>query len=99
MHFAISSRKSLTLRISSQYLHPMDGRRTEREVWTSLRVLREKDGHSLTSLARAADMSLGYLCDLENGRREPNPRITLRLAHALNVPTSVLEKHRRDVTA
>lgn len=71
----------------------------ERQIWTSLRVLREKDGHTLTSLAHAADMSLGYLSDLENGRREPNPRVTLKLAHALNVPTSVLEKHRREVAA
>lgn len=69
--------------------------------WTELRVLREKDGHSLSSLARAAaddtgkPMSLGYLSDLENGRREPSARITKRLARALNVPVSVLEKHRR----
>ena len=65
------------------------------KTWQELRVLREKDGHSLTSLADAADMSLGYLSDLENGRREPNARVTKKLAVALNVPVSVLEKHRR----
>lgn len=64
-------------------------------TWQELRVLREKDGHSLTSLAEAAGMSLGYLSDLENGRREPNARMTKKLAIALNVPVSVLEKHRR----
>jgi len=63
--------------------------------WHELRVLREKDGHTLTSLAREAGMSLGYLSDLENGKREPNPRITKKLAVALNVPVSVLEKNRR----
>lgn len=64
-------------------------------TWQELRVLREKDGHSLTSLAAAANMSLGYLSDLENGRREPNARVTKKLAMALNVPVSVLEKARR----
>lgn len=67
----------------------------KKKTWQELRVLREKDGHSLTSLAAAADMSLGYLSDLENGRREPNARVTKKLAVALNVPVSVLEKHRR----
>jgi transcriptional regulator with XRE-family HTH domain len=63
--------------------------------WLELRVLREKDGHSLRTLAAAADMAYGYLADLENGRREPNPRVTRKLAEALNVPISVLEKDRR----
>ena len=58
-------------------------------------MIREKDGYSLTSLAKAADMSLGYLSDLENGRREPNATVTKKLAVALNVPVSVLEKYRR----
>lgn len=40
-------------------------------------------------------MSLGYLSDLENGRREPNATVTKKLAVALNVPVSVLEKARR----
>lgn len=66
-------------------------------TWQELRVIREKDGHSLTSLAKAADMSLGYLSDLENGRREPNATVTKKLAVALNVPVSVLEKERRIV--
>lgn len=42
-------------------------------------------------------MSLGYLSDLERGRRNPNPRIIKKLAVALNVPMSVLEK-RRELT-
>lgn len=67
----------------------------QHHTWIELRVLREKDGHSLTSLAKAADMSLSYLSDLENGRREPNARMTKKLAVTLNVPVSVLEKARR----
>lgn len=64
------------------------------DVWWELRVIREKDGHTLTSLAKAAGMSLGYLSDLENGRRWPNAQMTKKLAIALNVPVSVLEKPR-----
>lgn len=69
------------------------------DVWWELRVIREKDGHSLTSLAKATvlngkPMSLGYLSDLENGRRFPNAQVTRALAVALNVPISVLEKPR-----
>ena len=73
---------------------------SEPDIWWELRVIREKDGHTLTSLARAAGMSLGYLSDLENGRRWPNAVMTKKLAVALNVPVSVLEKARRvDVEA
>lgn len=69
------------------------------DIWWELRVIREKDGHTLTSLAKATNldgkpMSLGYLSDLENGRRWPNPKVTKALAVALNVPVSVLEKPR-----
>lgn len=64
-------------------------------TWLELRVIREKDGHSLTSLAAKVGMSLGYLSDLENGKRDPSAAITKRLAIALNVPVSVLEKNRR----
>lgn len=63
-------------------------------VWLELRVIRTKDGHTLTSLAEAAGMSLGYLSDLENGRRWPNAKVTKKLAQALNVPVSVLERPR-----
>lgn len=87
----------------------MPATQTPTKIWTELRVLREKDGHSLTSLARATEVkdrtgktiqkaiSLGYLSDLENGKREPTAPIRKRLARALNVPVSMLEKHRRDV--
>lgn len=60
--------------------------------WLELRVIREKDGHSLTSLAHEAGMSLGYVSDLENGRRWPNATVTKKLSTALKVPMSVLER-------
>lgn len=68
---------------------------TPPHIWVELRVLREKDGHSLSSLAKAAGVALGHLSDLENGKREPTAAVTKKLSRALNVPVSVLEKHRR----
>lgn len=61
----------------------------------ALLVLREKDGASKTHLAKAAGISLGYLADLESGRRKGNPRVIGALARALNVPISMLERQRQ----
>jgi transcriptional regulator with XRE-family HTH domain len=68
---------------------------TPHRTWVELRVIREKDGHSLSSLAKAANVALGHLSDLENGKREPTAAVIKKLSRALNVPMSVLEKHRR----
>lgn len=62
----------------------------------ALAVLREKDGHTKTSLAKVAGISLGYLADLESGRRKGNPVVIGALAKALNVPRSMIEVARRD---
>lgn len=67
----------------------------EPQPWEALRVLREKDGYKKRELAARAGLSENYYGQLENGRREPNPRITKILATALNVPMSMLEKQRR----
>ncbi len=68
--------------------------KTDHGVWHQLRVARTKDGQSLTQLARAAQMSLSYLSDLERGRQLPSAEATRKLATALNVPVSVLERRR-----
>lgn len=65
----------------------------------ALTVLREKDGHTLVSLAKAAKISVGYLNDLEKGRRVGNPGVIRALADALNVPASLLETRREDPAA
>lgn len=58
--------------------------------WVELKVLRSKDGHTLQSLAIAADMSISYLSQLESGARTPNERMIKRLACTLDVPVSML---------
>lgn len=71
---------------------------TAPKVWQELRVLREKDGQTLSELARRAGVALGHLSDLENGKRRPTPVVIRKLAKALNVPMSILEPP-RDVDA
>ncbi|AMU20836.1 helix-turn-helix domain-containing protein [Mycobacteroides abscessus] len=68
---------------------------TPHGVWTELRVNRDKNGDSLTSLASRSKISLSHLSDLERGRRLPTPDIYKKLSRALNVPISVLERKKR----
>ena len=65
---------------------------SEYGVWDQLRVLRTKDGQSLAELSRNSGVSLGYLSDLEGGHRWPNPTQVEKIAAALHVPMSVLER-------
>lgn len=62
----------------------------------ALRVIRQKDGHSIRSLAAhpLVKISPQYLSDIEAGRRtlKRNPGLIKALASALNVPTSMLER-------
>lgn len=67
---------------------------SEYGVWDQLRVLRTKDGQSLAELSRNSGVSLGYLSDLEGGHRWPNPTQVKKIATALHVPMSVLERTR-----
>lgn len=64
-------------------------------VWTEFRVLRTKDGQSLTDIHKRTGISLGHLSDLENGRRMPTPAALKKIAKVLNVPVSVLERKSR----
>lgn len=59
----------------------------------NLRILREKDGTSLTGLAGRVGISPQYLGDIEAGRRtlKRNPGLIKKLAEALNVPMSMIE--------
>ena len=68
--------------------------RTAHGVWHELRVIRTKDSRSLTDLATDADLSLSYLSDLERGRQLPSAEATRKIATALNVPISVIERNR-----
>lgn len=73
---------------------PIPSSRQPHGIWHELRVIRTKDGCSLTDLAASADMSLSYLSDLERGRQLPSSEAIRKIAMALNVPISVLERKR-----
>ena len=80
-----------TLRATVVYMPPTSH---QYGVWTELRAIRTKDGTTLTDLHHKTGTSLSHLSDLENGRRLPTPQILKKLARALNVPVSVLERQR-----
>lgn len=61
-------------------------------VWQELRILRERTGWSSAELSRTSGVSTPYLSQLENGDRWPNATVTKKLAVALKVPVSVLER-------
>lgn len=61
-------------------------------VWQELRVLRERTGWSSADLAKQAKVLPSLLSMLENGRRWPTPTVTKKLADALKVPYTVLER-------
>lgn len=60
----------------------------------AITVLREKDGQTKRQLADRAGISPQYLGDIEAGRRGAKPDVMKRLAAALNVPMSMLERKR-----
>lgn len=61
-------------------------------VWQELRVIRERTGWSSAELSRVSGISAPYLSQLENGDRWPNATMTKKLAVALKVPVSILER-------
>lgn len=61
-------------------------------TWRKLQALRTEQGHTLTTLAAAAGISLPYLSQLESGKRRGRPPVHKRLADVLGVTV-------RDLTA
>lgn len=55
-------------------------------------MIRERSGWTSADLSKASGVSAPYLSQLESGDRWPNPRVTKKLAVALKVPISVLER-------
>ena len=55
-----------------------------------IRFLRKRLGWSQEDLALEANVNKNYICDLENGRRNPSLDILERIAKALNITLSEL---------
>lgn len=57
-----------------------------------IRYLRKEKGWSQEDLALEADVNKNYICDLENGRRNPSLEILEKIAVALQITLSELFK-------
>ncbi len=62
----------------------------------ALTAWREERGLTKTELAGAAQIGLGYLCDLEKGRRPGSAQVIRRLADAMKVNVLVLVENPND---
>lgn len=60
---------------------------------------RENRGFSKSELARQAEISLPYLCDLESGHRPGSPPVITRLADVLKVNVHALIENPNALTS
>lgn len=66
---------------------------------TALTAWREERGLRKTDLAGACHISLGYLCDLESGRKPGSPQVIRKLADHLAVNVRVLIQNPNEAAA
>ncbi len=59
--------------------------------WAELTALREQRGLTVSELARLVNRSQSHLWRVENGERQPAPRLLTHLATALNVDLKALQ--------
>ena len=55
---------------------------------TQLRRYRQEQGRTLREVSRAAQVSLGYLSEIERGQKEPSSELLAAICEALAVPLS-----------
>ena len=70
----------------------MKGLSIEEQLGKRIRYLRKLKNLSIEQLALEADINRNYLCDLENGRRNPTLRVLEKIANALEITISELTK-------
>ena len=64
-----------------------------REIGDVLRSVRQHQGRTLREVSSAAQVSLGYLSEVERGQKEASSELLSSICHALNIPMSfVLRK-------
>lgn len=64
--------------------------KAQEQLGMRIRYLRKQIGWSQEDLALEANINKNYICDLENGRRNPSLDILERIAAAFNVSLSEL---------
>ena len=65
---------------------------TRKNPWRELTAVRLSVGTTKTELAAKTHISIGHVCDLETGRREPTVQMLVKIAAALNVPLEAILK-------
>lgn len=56
----------------------------------SVKALREALGHRGSDFAIKCDISHGYLCNVEAGRKQPSAAVARRMADELGVPLTAI---------
>ena len=59
--------------------------KAQEQLGMRVKYLRKKHRWSQEDLALNANINKNYICDLENGRRNPSPEILERLAIAFDI--------------
>lgn len=59
-----------------------------REIGEVLRSVRQHQGRTLREVSSAAQVSLGYLSEVERGQKEASSELLASICQALNVPMS-----------
>ena len=61
-----------------------------REIGDVLRDIRQRQGRTLREVSSAAQVSLGYLSEVERGQKEASSELLSSIATALSVPLSMV---------
>ena len=64
----------------------------EEQLGMRIRFLRKQKKMSIEDLALECGINRNYLCDLENGKRNPTLRILEKIANGLEISISELTK-------
>lgn len=66
--------------------------KAQEQLGMRIKFLRKERGWSQEDLALEANVNKNYICDLENGRRNPSLDILERISNAFGISLSVLFK-------
>lgn len=61
-----------------------------REIGDVLRGMRQSQSRTLREVSSAAQVSLGYLSEVERGQKEASSELLSAICNALNVPLSIV---------
>jgi len=68
----------------------MNNLSTRDQLGKRIEYLRKQKGWSQEDLSLESHVNKNYICDLENGRRNPSLMILSRIAHALKITLQTL---------